>query len=399
MKTILIVLLSPRWNGIARLPRALKKEGFSVITLSNQNEYLNKSSFVDYKYHFTDKFSFRDSLLSIIKKHNIDLILPGCDREIDYFCQVLREKSLYSRKLKPLRELIQKSWNNEKAIQVLNSKSDLLKLADDLSILTPHNKVISSKSDLLIEIKKRTFPIVLKSSNGFAGDGVKICCEYNDAERMYEELSSISLVKANLKYKVVRIIGNLLALPYGIKNSEISIQDYIVGTPCMHIILASKGEVLSSVTLLKLCSYPKETSPSSVVKVINHPQISESCAKLVKETEISGFLDFDFMIDAQNNAYLLESNPRPTPMAHITHLLGGNLCAMLKKHFNMNSENVNPYPEPEYEYLSLFPNELKRNAKSEFLSKGYHDIPYDDVEILKTYQQELQELGLQVSTT
>lgn len=394
MKTILIVLLSPGWNGIARLPYALKREGFTVITLSRQEEYLNKSLFIDHKYVFTGRISFRDSLLAITKKHDIDLLIPGCDDSINYFCQVIKEKSLYWTALQPLKELIQKSWNNEKAMHLLNSKSDLQKLADDLAILTPRNKSITSKDELLQEIKHRTFPIVLKSSNGYAGDGVKICCDYEDIERKFSELSSTNLVRANFRYKIVRTIGNLMALPYTIKNSKISIQDYISGTPCMHLVFASNGEILSSITLLKVCCYPKETSPSSVVKVINHPKISESCSKIVKETQVSGFLSFDFMVDAKNNAYLLECNPRPTPVAHLTHMLGGNLCTMMKKHFKLDSGQVNPYPKPIYEYLALFPNELKRDAKSEFFSKGYHDIPLEDPELLEHYKNELKELGI-----
>ncbi len=390
---IFIVSIMPYWLGISRLPKALKDQGFNVICLCDSKSYLAKSQFIDRLYVYNSMSQFRTQLIKIMKSNEIDFIIPGCDKTVSYFNDIIKRKRISFFLLAKLKKLIIKSCNTKDAYEILSNKSKLQNLAVSLNILTPRNIICNTKSDLLQNITTRNFPIVLKKDFGVAGDGVRICNNANEVELAFNDLKS-NLYSPSLGYKLKVITSNLLALPVDSKNSGLSVQDYIEGIPVMHGVFASRGKVLSSITLLKITCYPTKTSPSSVVQVIKHKTISESCERIIAKTNVSGFLSFDFILDDKNQAYLLECNPRPTPVSHLSHLCGGNLCAMLKVHFGIETEEINPYPELQYEYIALFPNELKRDPESKFLKEGYHDIPFEDREILKSLNEELQDLNL-----
>jgi len=393
MKNIFVVILSRGWIGITRLPKALKDEGFNVITLSHKEHLLNESLFIDFKYIYSSKFEIRCKLLDITNKHKIDLMIPGCDFTVNYFCQIVQNRSWFQTSLVNLKDLIKQSWNNVGAYGLLGEKTSLQKIAVKDNIPNPRNMHFNSKIDVLEEVKNRKFPIVLKKDFGVAGLGVRICYSYDEVNQALKTVTFNFFVK-NVIYKVKSLLKRTIALPYCYENFGISVQDYIVGTPCMHLVLASRGEVLSSITLLKVECQPQKTSPSSVVKAIRHSKISDDCVRIIKEMEVTGFLSFDFILDDNNIAFLLECNPRPTPVTHLSHLCGGNLCAMLKKHFMIDDGNLVPYPDIVYEYIALFPNELKRDPNSEYLTKAYHDVPFDDYKLWERHNEEFVKMGI-----
>lgn len=382
MKNILIVSLSPSWVGIARLPKALKKTGFNVITISRENSFLAKSAFIDFNYTYSNGWSLPSKINNILTHHQIDFIIPGCDGAVNYFSKICKNQGWKLFRMNRLKKLIVESCNNINVFEVLGNKARLQELAVRHSVPNPNNKYYLSDFEMLEDLGNRTFPVVMKNNFGAAGLEVKICNNVKEAHNALKVLSGS--INTGLKKKLGTYIKRLLALPYDNDLATgISIQDYIEGTPCMHLVFASKGEVLSSVTLLKVCCYPDKTSPSSVVKPIRHKQISEDSAKLIRECKVTGFFSFDYIINDEDKAFILECNTRPTPITHLSHLCGGNLCMMLKKHLVDIETTPEPYPEIVHEYLALYPSEYKRDRNSEFLNKGFHDIPVDEEALLE----------------
>jgi carbamoylphosphate synthase large subunit len=375
MKHILIVALSPKWYGIARLPKALKEAGFIVTTLSHRDSFLCKSMFIDFNYTFFSSWDFRKKLNIIVSKHPIDFIIPGCDNAVSYFTGIFRDEGKQIFRMDRLKTILLNSTNNANAFETLGNKSNLQQLAVKNKVLNPNNKHYNSSEELLRDINSRDFPLVLKKDFGAAGSGVKICNTRNEAAQALKNFEKKNS-RMGFKEKINQFVRRSLALPYNMnKNDGISVQNYIEGTPCMHLVFASKGKVLSSVTLLKVECYPDQTSPSSVIKPIRHKQITEDSEKIIEDCNVTGFYSFDYVINSRNEAYILECNPRPTPVTHLSHLCGGNLILMLKMHLTENESYVIAYPEIIHEYIALFPNEHNRDPQSEYLSKGFHDVP------------------------
>jgi predicted ATP-grasp superfamily ATP-dependent carboligase len=386
MKTIFIFAINKRWSGIARLPKALKHSGFNVIALCNEDSFLANTKYIDRLFTYNSNWEFQRLLKKIIRKHNIDLIIPGGDDEVIYLNQLLEKKSIL-KFFSPFYNKLIASSNIHEKYKILGNKSELLSFAKSLSIPTPNNQIIRSQEELIKELQNRSFPIVLKLDFGAAGTGVRICNNLEEAKKGFEELES-QIVKLGLVGRIKDEFKKFMDFPLHTQEQNISVQDYLVGTPCMHGLFASKGKVLSSVTLLKIRCFPEKTGPSSVVQVINHHQIAQNVSQIISNTNYTGFASFDFIIDEQNNATLIECNPRPTPIAHISHFCGGNLCEAIKIHLGQEN-NINLYPEVKYPVIALFPNELKRDKESVYLKDFYHDIPFDDPSLLKYFNNDL----------
>lgn len=391
-KTIFIFSLTPGWIGISRLPFALQNEGFKVIALCPKGSYLAKTQYVDKKYVFSNRVQFRNLFLKALRKDTIDLVIPGGDLAASYFGQIMGTRFLLPFLSKKNKQLLEKSCGAPQALTTLGNKSKLQQLAAENNIQSPQNMLLDSSEQAMSESQNRTFPLVLKSDYGVAGSGVRICENAEDLQKSYREIDQGAKSKKPLN-QVKNWIKRQLLLPVFIREQGVSMQNYIQGTPCMHGVYAYEGEVLSSVTVLKVACYPNETSPSSAVKTIQHPQIKKDVSRLVDLTGLSGFASFDFIVDDNNEAYILECNPRPTPIAHISHLLGGNLCAMVHKHLGGNT-GKSPYPEVEHSLIALFPNELKRDKESINIKNGFHDIPFADKGLMGKFDEELRELNI-----
>jgi hypothetical protein len=93
---------------------------------------------------------------------------------------------------------------------------------------------------------------------------------------------------------------------------------------------------------------------------------------------------FDFMLeDSTGNAYLIEINPRTTQVGHLTLGPGRDLPAAL--YAAVTGETAQPATKlTEKEIIVLFPGEWTRNPESTFLRSGYHDVPWEEPNLVRT---------------
>ena len=99
--------------------------------------------------------------------------------------------------------------------------------------------------------------------------------------------------------------------------------------------------------------------------------------------KLSGFYGFDFMIEKETGSpYLIEMNPRATQTSHLPLGAGRDLPAAL---WTMVSGK--PAEETESiirnDVIALFPHEWQRNPASFFLSTAYHDVPWEEPELVR----------------
>ena len=67
----------------------------------------------------------------------------------------------------------------------------------------------------------------------------------------------------------------------------------------------------------------------TVVRVIDHPEMQAAAAYMAGRLRLSGFCGFDFVLDAEGRAHLIELNARPTPVAHFPDDHGRTLAGVL----------------------------------------------------------------------
>src|SRR5262249_53298322 len=108
---------------------------------------------------------------------------------------------------------------------------------------------------------------------------------------------------------------------------------------------------------------------------------------------LSGFIGFDFILDSSGQAWIIEMNPRVTPICQLSLADGTNLTATLYAHM------VGRVPLPETtsftpELIALFPDEVLRLPSSEYLQWCRHDVPWDEPELVCTLLSQALRIGI-----
>jgi hypothetical protein len=103
---------------------------------------------------------------------------------------------------------------------------------------------------------------------------------------------------------------------------------------------------------------------------------------MVRRLNLSGMYGFDFMLEATTGyAHLIEINPRTTQIAHLALGPGRDLPAALFAALSGKAVKVAP-AVTEKDTIALFPQEWSRDASSPFLKSAYHDIPWEQPELV-----------------
>ena len=104
---------------------------------------------------------------------------------------------------------------------------------------------------------------------------------------------------------------------------------------------------------------------------------------MVRRLNLSGLHGFDFMLEAHTgNAHLIEINPRATQVGHLALGPGRDLPAAL--YAALCGEPVHAAPKvTENDVIALFPQEWLRAPESAFLRTAYHDVPWEERELLR----------------
>jgi len=102
----------------------------------------------------------------------------------------------------------------------------------------------------------------------------------------------------------------------------------------------------------------------------------------VKRLELSGFVGFDFILDCANRAWLLEMNPRVTPICHFLLADGTNLAGSLYAQM-MGRPPLSRLAPVNRDLIALFPSEIIRCPSSNYLRSCQHDVPWDEPELVR----------------
>jgi len=142
------------------------------------------------------------------------------------------------------------------------------------------------------------------------------------------------------------------------------------------------GRVLAGISV-EVAYCDKENGPGAVVTFSENPQMEESSRRIVESLGLSGFHGFDFVIENETDkAYLLEINPRQTPVAHLTTADGVSLVRAVCESLSYAPRYIAP-PVIE-ERIALFPYGVSAaERRGEDAVKLYLDVPWDEPALLR----------------
>lgn len=372
----ILLAATDRWYPTARLGLALAKAGCVVEGVCLSGHPLNLTRAL-YRMHTYNGLSPLASFSQAIRACNPDLVIPADDLATWHL------HDLYSRELSDgqsglqICRLIEHSLGAAESFKVVRARSAFMELAEEEGIRVPHTEVIANQSDLHDWIARKGFPTVLKANGTSGGDGVKVVNTVEEAERAFRKLQSPPLFARAIKRAVIDRDLTLVWPSLFRRKPVVNAQSFVAGHEATSTIFCWEGRVLASLHF-EVLEKVGSNGHATVVRLIDHPEMSAATEKVARRLKLSGFHGLDFMIETgSGNAYLIEINPRTTQVGHLA--LGPERDLPAALFAALTGRAVQPAPVVTLnDTIALFPQEWKRDVASPLLSSAYHDVPWDE---------------------
>ena len=311
-----------------------------------------------------------------------DFIIPGDDLAVQHLHQLFCREQRNGEAGKDTCALIERSMGVAESFPVVYSRSKFMDLAEEEGIRVPKTREIASLEELRDWGVRMGFPTVLKANGTSGGEGVRVVHTAQEAERAFRRLQAppifARVAKRVLLDRDTTLVGQMLSRRQSVVNAQV----FIPGREATSLVACWKGTVLAAL-YFEVLTKQDSTGPASVVRMIQDADMISATEKMVRRLNLSGLHGFDFMLEAQTGkAYLIEINPRTTQAGHLRLGPGRDLPAAL--HAAISGGVVREATKvTESDTIAFFPQEWLRNPGSAFLRSGYHDVPWEEPELVR----------------
>jgi ATP-grasp domain len=376
VKPKVLLATTSRWVPTARLAMALTNAGCSVEAVCPPRHPLSKTSAAR-KVHIYHGLAPLMSFAHAIAETSPDLIVPGDDLATRHLHDLHRRGQRAGNKGALICALIERSLGGAESFPVVFGRNALMEVAHQEGTRVPKTGVLNNTGDLRKQAGRLGFPMVLKANGTSGGDGVRITQTLEEAERALRTLQAPPLFARAAKRALVDQDATLLWPSLLRRRFEVSAQSFVMGREATSTTFCWKGSVLA-VLHFEVLNKMHAAGHATVLRLIEHPEMSVAAEKVAHRLNLSGFYGFDFMLEAHTeNAYLIEVNPRTTQVGHLALGTGHDLPAALFAALSGDCIRATP-KVTEKDTIALFPQEWMRDPASEFLRSGYHDVPWEE---------------------
>ena len=382
MKPTVLIATTARWFPTTRLAMALARAGFAVEAVCPSTHTLGRTSAVrqTHTYHaLTGLASFANAITAATP----DLIIPADDLAARHLHQLYKRERVNGKSSTQICELIERSLGAPEGFEVVYARTTFMKIAQEEGVRTPKTEIIGNTAELTKWIAQMGFPAVLKANGTSGGDGVKVVNTIEEAARAFRKLQAPPLMARAIKRALVDQDPTLVWPSLFRRGFVVNAQTFIAGREATSAIACWKGKVLASLHF-EVLKKTASTGHATVLRLIEHSEMASAAENIARRLRLSGLHGLDFMLEADTgNAHLIEINPRTTQVGHLALGLERDLPAAL--YAALTGKEVQPGPTvTENDSIALFPQEWARDPKSEFLQSAYHDVPWEEPELIRS---------------
>jgi hypothetical protein len=372
-----------RWGRSARIAIELANTrcDVSAVCLANRHPLL-KTSVVREVFPYS---AFRpvDSLAAALNAARPDLVVPCDDRAVQHLHQLYARARACAAGEK-IAGLIERSLGSPESYPIVSTRFRLLEIARQEGLRIPETRQVRTPEDLRLWGQNRALPWVLKADRTWGGGGVEIARTPRQAERFFNRIPWFFGTTLALK----RLIAN--RDPFWLLPSwkrwipDVVVQAHIQGRPANCAVVCWEGKVLSGIAA-EVVSSDKPTGPANVVRIIDNPEMLRCAEILAARLRLSGFFGLDFMIEEGTGlSYLIEMNPRATPLCHLRLGKGRDLIGAL--HAQLSGQSLDEAPcVTQNDTIAYFPEAWHKNGGA--LKTSFRDIPYTEPELIEELLQ------------
>lgn len=381
----ILIVATVHWPATTRLGLALAESGFAVGAVTPAHHGLRRLDSLAASFVCQPHFGLTGAVAAAIEQWSPDLVVPGDDRALATLHR-LHARALQWRGQAPrrMKALIEASLGDPRHFDIVAKKSEFVRLAKAEGLTVPQTVVVQSLADLRRHLAHAKFPQVLKVDGSWGGLGVRIVRSAREAEEVFTDFAlpppwrrvgKQILQHANFTPLADRLRG---------RQPTVTLQSYIEGRPANRAVACWQGEVLAGLSV-EVVETSFDTGPASVVRIIDHPEIADMTARLVRRLGISGFCGVDVILDRDGHAHLLELNARSTQACHLAFDPSSDMIGAI--HAKLTRTIPRRIETRRHEVIAFFPQEMWRDPKSRHLANAYHDVPWGETELIDFYQQ------------
>lgn len=368
-----------RWPSPSRLAIGLSAAGCEPSAVCSAHHPLLFTRAVRKTYPYNAIHPL-EALVAAIDDVDPQVIIPCDDRgvlhlhELHHHVQSMGENGLR------IAALIERSLGAPDSFATVASRFDLLQLAVEEGIRVPETRLIKTVDDLKFLRAGHEFPWVLKADGTFGGRGVRIAETYEEAIQFFREMDR--------PHPTARVIKRLLVNrdPFWVRTwwhrtrPAVITQAHVKGRPANCAVVCWEGKVLAGIGVV-VVNCDGLTGPASVVRVVDNPEMMRAAERIAARLRLSGFFGLDFMIEDQTNLlYLIEMNPRCTPLCHLQLGKGRDLIGAFAAQLSGQPFQETP-PVTENDLIAYFPQAW--TSKNELLQASFQDVPQHEPELVQ----------------
>ena len=307
-----------RWAHAARIAIGLTEAGcrVSAVCPTSGSHPLLRTRVVQETFPYSGLRPL-ESLVAAIEATQPEIIIPCDDRGVEHLHELYERARNLGTSGAALANLIQHSLGSPESYSIVSARSDLLRIACEEGIRVPDTKPIKTVEDLKSWQVGRPFPWVLKGDGTFGGKGVRVAHTPREAEKCFLEIAGMYGAKRAIKRAIVNRDPFWLRPWWRHARPAVIAQAHILGRPANCAVVCWRGRVLAGIGV-EVVSALGSTGPATVVRVVDNPEMMLAAERITRRLKLSGFFGLDFMIeDGSGLTYLIEMNPRSTPLCHL----------------------------------------------------------------------------------
>lgn len=320
------------------------------------------------------------ALESAIRSSSPTLVIPCDDRSVWLLHELHRQ-------LPQLRALIARSLGDPDHFDTIRSRAELLEVAARSGVRVPETRRIGTSADIADWFRRFPGAGVLKMDGTWGGSGVSVVQTEREAQTAWRKfvLPENWAARWKRRWKEWLVYADPLAFwdNATFDRHKVLMQRFVAGRPANSMFACWRGKLLGSVNVEVLCTEEgTATAPSTIVRLIDHPEMTHACEVLCTALGLSGFHGLDFILEEGSNcAQLLELNARCTRLGHLRLPKQDDLFALLARHVGAMPPETDAEAIVGRETVAFFPQAVAENSDARYLRECHVDVPWSEPQL------------------
>jgi Carbamoyl-phosphate synthase L chain, ATP binding domain len=380
MKPKILLATTCRWFSAARLAIAFSDIGCYVEMVGPWGHPAVKTRALRHRYSLRG-LAPSASFHAAIKEGQPDVVVPCDDLSAIHLHRLYLDLSQPGKTETRTIAVLRRSLGPHTSFPILDSRSNLMVLARSLGVRVPESSVVT-KDNLTEWLSRNGLPAVLKADGSAGGRGVQVVRTVSRAQEAFAVLSAPPIAARAIKRALFDQDRTLLTPWIQRRAPVVNAQALVAGRDATISVACWEGEIVAALAV-EVIKTQSPGGPSSVLRLIDSPEMSRSAEKIVNKLALSGLLGFDFILGEQNGyATLIEMNARATQICHLPMGTHHDLPVALSA---IAGGDPIPATNPisDRAVIALFPQEWGSDPTSAYLSTAYHDVPWQEPRLVK----------------